>query len=105
MKRLKNIFKFLNLLINDNYHQHHNQIKQFVIIVKNQIFFKSGYYYCNHCFYSQGHVVGYYDKSDYDRTNFYQKSIYQRKYHFQNKIEKANKTFNLNLTADNKHEF
>lgn len=32
------------------------------------------------------------------------KSIYQRKYHFQNKIEEANKKFNLNLSADDKYE-
>ena len=54
--------------------------------------------------YGIGHVIGYNDKSDYDRTNFYQKSIYQRKHHFQNKIEEANKKFNLSLSADDKYE-
>ena len=60
-------------------------------------FIESGYYYCSSCGFGLGHVLGYNDKLDYDRTNFYQKSIYQRKYHFQNKIEEENTNFNLLL--------
>lgn len=61
------------------------------------------YYYCTNCGFGLGHVIDYRDKSDYDRTNFYQKSIYQRKY-FLNKIEEANKKFNLNLSGNDKYE-
>ena len=59
----------------------------------------------HNCGFGLGHVVGYHDKSDYDRTNFYQKSSYQRKYHFQNKIEEANTKFNLNLSANDKYKY
>ena len=71
---------------------------------KSDFTIESGYYYCTNCSFGIGHVIGYYDKCDYDRTKFYQKSIYERKYHFQNKIEEANTKFNFNLSANDKYE-
>ena len=51
----------------------------------------NGYRYCNKCFHSIGHILGYDEIAENDRCHFYQKSIYKRGYHYQNKIEEINK--------------
>lgn len=68
------------------------------------IFIQSGYYYCSNCFISLGHVLGFYDKTDFERFHFRQKSIYQRKYHYQNKIKEVMNKFNLVLSEDEQYE-
>ena len=103
IERYINILKSLVININEN-----SPIKSNRVTCnhcqKSDSTIESGYYYCTNCGFGLGHVIGYNDKSDYDRINFYQKSIYQRKYHFQNNIEEANKKFTLNLSADDKYE-
>lgn len=53
---------------------------------------------------SQGHVLGYYDKSEYERFYFRKKSTYQRKYHYQNKIKEMRNKFTLVLSDEEKHQ-
>ena len=56
-------------------------------ICKSEKFFvESGLNICEECGMSQGHVLGIYDKRNYQRVHFRQKSIYQRKYHYEKKI-------------------
>lgn len=38
-------------------------------------FIQSGYYYCLNCFFSLGHVLGCYEKFEYERFYFRKKSI------------------------------
>ena len=45
----------------------------------------NGYRYCNKCFHSIGHILGYNEITESDRCCFHQKSIYKRDYHYQNK--------------------
>ena len=69
----------------------------------NTQFIKSnGYSYCNKCFYSIGHILGYNEITESDRCCFHQKSIYKRDYHYQNKIEEINKKFNLKMSSEEK---
>ena len=60
----------------------------------------NGYSYCNKCFHSIGHTLGYNEITESDRCCFHQKTIYKRDYHYQNKIEEINKKFNLKMTSD-----
>ena len=62
----------------------------------------NGYRYCNQCFHSIGHILGYNEIIGNDRCHFYQKSIYKRHYHYQTKIEETNTKFDLNLSSDEK---
>ena len=64
----------------------------------------NGYGYCNKCFYSIGHILGYHEITEYDRCCFHQKSIYKRDYHYQNKIEETNKKFDLKMSSNEKYE-
>ena len=52
----------------------------------------------------QGHVLGFCDKSEYERFYRRQKSVYRRKYHYQNKIKEVNDEFCLCLSEDQKYE-
>ena len=63
-----------------------------------------GYRYCNKCFHSIGHILGYNEITESDRCHFYQKSIYKRDYHYQNKIEEINKKFDLKMSSNEKYE-
>ena len=51
-----------------------------------------------------GHILGYNEITESDRSCFHQKSIYKRDYHYQNKIEEVNKKFNLKMSSDEKFE-
>ena len=62
----------------------------------------SGFKVCESCGLLNGHVLGYYDKKDFDRLHYRKKSIYQRKYHFEKKVNQVGKT--LKLTEDQKYE-
>ena len=64
----------------------------------------NGYRYCNKCFHSIGHIIGYNEITENDRCHFYQKSVYKRRYHYQNKIEDVNTKFNLKMSSDEKYE-
>ena len=57
---------------------------------------------CENCCVTNGHVLGYYDKKDYERLHFRKKSIYQRKYHYEKKVDQVSKR--LKLTNDEKYE-
>ena len=61
-----------------------------------------GHKICKSCCCLNGHVLGYYDKKDYDRLHYRKKSIYQRKYHYEKKVIQVTKT--LKLTEDQKYE-
>ena len=63
-----------------------------------------GYSYCNKCFHSIGHILGYNEITESDRCCFRQKCVYKREYHYQNKIEEINKKYNLEMTSDEKYE-
>ena len=63
-----------------------------------------GLSYCNKCFYSIGHILGYNEITEKDRCCPRQKSIYKRDYHYQNKIEEINEKFNLEMTSDEKFD-
>ena len=63
-----------------------------------------GLSYCNKCFHSIGHILGYSEITANDRCCFRQKSIYKRDYHYQNKIEVINTKFNLEMSSDEKFE-
>ena len=60
----------------------------------------SGQKICESCGTLNGHVLGYYDKKDYDRLHFRKKSIYQRKYHYEKKVNQVSER--LQLTDDEK---
>ena len=62
----------------------------------------SGYKVCESCGCLNGHVLGYYDKKEYDRLHFPKKSIYQRKYHYEKKVNQVSKR--LQLTDDEKYD-
>ena len=64
----------------------------------------NGYRYCNKCFHSIGHILGYNEITENDRCHFYQKSIYKRRYRYQNKIEDVNTKFDLKMSSDKKYE-
>ena len=64
----------------------------------------NGYRYCNKCFQSIGHILGYNEITESDTCCFRQKSIYKRDYHYQNKIEEINKKFDLKISSDEKYE-
>ena len=62
-----------------------------------------GLRYCNKCFYSVGRVF-IKEITFKDRCCFKQKCIYRREYHYQNKIEEIHNKFNLEMTANERHE-
>ena len=62
---------------------------------------ESGFYMCESCDSSNGHVLGYYDMKEYDRFHYRRKSIYQRKYHYENKVKDISKR--LALTDDEQY--
>ena len=64
----------------------------------------NGYRYCNKCFHSIGHILGYNEITENDRCHFYQKSIYKRHYPYQNKIEDTNTKFDLKMSSNEKDE-
>ena len=61
-----------------------------------------GFTVCENCGGQNGHVLGYFDKIDYDRLLFRKKSIYQRKYHYEKKVNQVSKK--LQLTEDEKYD-
>ena len=61
-----------------------------------------GYYICEECGLTNGHVLGYFDLKEYDRLHFRKKSIYQRKYHYEKKVNQVSKR--LHLTENEKCE-
>ena len=61
-----------------------------------------GFKVCENCGGQNGHVLGYFDKIDYDRLLFRKKSIYQRKYHYEKKVNQVSKK--LKLSEDEKYE-
>lgn len=67
-------------------------------------FIDKGYYYCWNCFLSLCHVLGYYDKSEYERFHFRKKYIHQRKNHYLNKIKEVRNKFKLVLSEDEQYE-
>ena len=48
----------------------------------------SGFKVCENCGGQNCHVLGYYDKKDFDRLHYRKKSIYQRKYHYEKRLIK-----------------
>ena len=62
----------------------------------------SGFKLCENCGGQNEHVLGYFDKKDYDRLHFRKKSIYHRKYHYEKRVDQVSKT--LQLTEDEKYE-
>ena len=64
----------------------------------------NGLSYCNKCFHSIGHILGYNEITEKDRCCFRQKSVYKRDYHYQNKIEEINEKYNLKMSSDEKFE-
>ena len=63
---------------------------------KSEFDLVSGFKICENCGSQNGHVLGFFDKRDYDRLIFRKKSIYQRKYHYEKKIKQVSKRLNLN---------
>ena len=61
-----------------------------------QFFVKLGYNIREECGASQGHALGFYGQTEYDRFHFRKKSIYQRKYHYEIKIAQVSKRLSLN---------
>ena len=55
----------------------------------------SGYKVCESCGCLNGHVLGYYDKKDYDRLHYRKKSIYHRKYHYEKKVNEVSERLHL----------
>ena len=62
----------------------------------------SGFKICVNCGSQNEHVLGYFDKKDYERLHFRKKSIYQRKYHYEKKVDQVSKR--LKLTEDEKYD-
>ena len=62
----------------------------------------SGFKICVNCASQNEHVLGYFDKKEFDRLYFRKKSIYQRKYHYEKKVNQVSKR--LKLTEDEKYE-
>ena len=62
----------------------------------------SGFKLCENCGCQNGHVLGYFEKIDYDRLVFRKKSIYQRKYHYEKKVDQVSKM--IKLSEDEKYE-
>ena len=61
-----------------------------------------GFKLCMNCGSQNEHVLGYFDKKDYDRLLFRKKSVYQRKYHYEKKVDQISKR--LKLTEDEKYD-
>ena len=61
-----------------------------------------GFKVCENCGCQNGHVLGYFDKIDYDRLLFRKKSIYQRKYHYEKKVDQVSKM--IQLSESEKYE-
>ena len=68
---------------------------------KSEFDLVSGFKICENCGSQNEHVLGYFDKRDYDRLIFRKKSVYQRKYHFEKKVNQISKR--LKLTEDEKY--
>lgn len=95
---MKDLLRFLNLLI----------IHHLLLYQNNQTELFANYvtihFNCEKCCLGQGHVLGYHDKSDYERLYFSQKSIYKRKYHHQKKIKEVSNKFKLVLSEEGQNE-
>ena len=61
-----------------------------------------GFKLCENCGCQNGHVLGYFEKIDYDRLLFRKKSIYQRKYHYEKKVDQVSKM--IKLSESEKYE-
>ena len=61
-----------------------------------------GFKICENCGCQNGHVLGYFDKKDYDRLLFRKKSIYQRKYYYEKKVNQVCER--LKMTDDEKYD-
>ena len=89
--------------INEDYFT--NSLKKVSCHNCNTHFIKdNGLSYCNKCFYSIGHILGYNEITEKDRCCFRQKCIYKRVYHYQNKIGEINTKFDLEMTSNEKFE-
>ena len=64
----------------------------------------NGLSYCNKCFHSIDHILGYNEITEKDRCFFRQKSIYKRDYYYQNKVEEINEKYNLKMSSNEKFE-
>ena len=62
----------------------------------------SGFKLCKNCGSQNEHVLGFFDKIDYDRLVFRKKSIYQRKYHYEKKVDQVSKM--IKLSESEKYE-
>ena len=62
----------------------------------DNFFVESGYYICESCGTTNGHVLGYFDMREYDRFHYRRKSIYHRKYHCEKKVKEVSKRLSLN---------
>ena len=62
----------------------------------------SGYKLCVNCGSQNEHVLGHFDKKDYERLHFRKKSIYQRKYHYEKRVDQVSKR--MGLTEDEKYD-
>ena len=83
-------------------------LKSHTVTCKNchcpDFFIDKGYYYCSDCFLSLGHVLGYYDKPEYETFYFRQRSIYQKKYHYLNKIKEVRNKSKLVLSEEEQYQ-
>ena len=61
-----------------------------------------GFKLCKNCGSQNEHVLGYFDKIDYNRLLFRKKSIYQRKYHYEKKVDQVSKM--IKLSEDEKYD-
>ena len=64
--------------------------------------FVSGFKLCVNCGSQNEHVLGFFDKKEFDRLYFRKKSVYQRKYHYEKKVNQISKR--LKLTEDEKYD-
>ena len=63
-----------------------------------------GQFWCENRGLGQGHILGYDDKTDFERYHFRQKSIYRRKHHSEDKIEELKIKFELDLSSSEEYE-
>ena len=62
----------------------------------------SGFKICENCRSQNEHVLGFFDKKEYERLYFRKKSIYQRKYHYEKRVNQISSR--LKLTKDEKYD-
>ena len=91
------ISKFIEILKSDNSPPKSNKVSCKYCNCSD-FFIPCCYYHCSNCFVSLGHVLGYYDKAEYERFYFRKQSIYQRKYHYQNNIKQVINKFKIVLS-------